>query len=172
MSDDDERELEVADMARRAAMAASERRKQKTGEGGGLTIDDVDPEALGALSSLLEEIAAWTPGFSGAMVFHGEAALPIVSMITAGDREAMRRALTHVGSSTRHEVDFLEHDAVGAFVDSITSTDRGAVIVVRLYNDLLVVSMDGKPAKVADAWKAISVRKERLLEVTANLIAN
>ena len=170
MSDDDEREFEVADMARRAAMAASERRKQKSNSGGELTVDDVDPVALSELSTLLEEISAWTPGFSGAMLFHGVAALPVVSMITAGDREAMRRALTHVGSSTRREIDVIEHDAAGAFVDSITSTTRGAVIVVRLDEDVLVVAIDGRPAKVADAWKAIADRKARLLDVTTRLV--
>ncbi len=167
---DDERELEVAEMARRAAMAASERRKQKSNSGGELTLDDVDPVALDELSTLLEEISAWTPGFSGAMLFHGAAALPVLSLITAGDREAMRRALTHIGSSTRMEIDVIEHDATGAFVDSVTSTTRGAVVVVRLEEDLLVVAIDGRPAKLADAWKAISDRKGRLLDVTTRLI--
>ena len=66
---DDERELEVAEMARRAAMAASERRKQKSNSGGELTLDDVDPVALDELSTLLEEISAWTPGFPGRCSF-------------------------------------------------------------------------------------------------------
>jgi len=167
----EERELEVADTARRAAMAASERRKQKANAGGDLTVDDVDSEALDALSTLLEEIAAWTPGYAGSMVFHGVGALPVVSLINSGDREALRRALTHIGSTTRQEIDLLEHDAVGGFVDSVTSTSRGAVIVVRLGDDLLVVSIDGRPAKIADAWKAIGDRKGRLLEATASLIA-
>ena len=171
MSEQDDREVEVADTARRAAKAASERRKQKKNQGGDLTADDIDPAMLQRLSALLEEISAWTPGFSGSMLFHGEAATPIVSLITAGDREAMRRALTHVGSSIRHELDLIERDAVGSFVDSVTSTSRGAVLVVRLGNDLLVVSVDGKPAKIAEAWKAISDRKAELIAVTAKLIS-
>lgn len=133
MTDDyDERELEVAEMARRAAVAASERRKRLKNSGGGLTVDDVDATALRDLSALLEEIEAWVPGFAGAMVFHGEAAVPIVSLIGAADREATRRALTHAGTSTRQEIDYLEHDAFGGFVDSISSTTRGAVLAVRL----------------------------------------
>lgn len=171
MSDDeDERELEVAEMARRAAMAASERRKQLRSAGGDLTLDDIDPEALEALSTLLEEIEAWTPGFSGAMIFHGEGALPVVSLIRAGNREAMRRSLTHVGSSVRQEIDLLERDTFGGFVDSVTSTTRGAVLVFRLHEDLLVVAIEGKPVNLADAWKAVGTRRSRLLEASANLI--
>lgn len=168
--DDDERELEVAEMARRAAMAASERRKQIQSAGGELTLEDIDPDALEDLSTLLEEIEAWTPGFSGAMIFHGEGALPIVSLIRAGNREAMRRSLTHVGSAVRQEIDLLERDAIGGFVDSITSTTRGAVLVFRLNDDLLVVSIEGKPVNLADAWKAVGARKARLLEASANLV--
>ena len=52
-------------------------------------------------------------------------------------------AVTHIGSSTRHEIDYLEHDAVGGFVDSITSTSTSAVMVVRLTDDLLVVAVEG-----------------------------
>lgn len=168
--DDDERELEVAEMARRAAMAASERRKQIKSAGGELTLDDIDPEALQDLSTLLEEIEAWTPGFSGAMIFHGEGALPVVSLIRAGNREAMRRSLTHVGSSVRQEIELLERDAFGGFVNSITSTTRGAVLVFRLNEDLLVVAIEGEPANLADAWKAVGSRKSRLLEASANLV--
>ena len=43
--------------------------------------------------------------------------------------------------------------------------------MVRLGNDLLVVSVDGKPAKIAEAWKAISDRKAELIAVTAKLIS-
>jgi len=68
------------------------------------------------------------------------------------------------------ELELIERDALGAFVDSITSTDRGAVMVVRLRDDLLVVAIEGRPARVADAWKAIADRKEYLLEVTSKLI--
>lgn len=172
MSELDDRETEVADTAKRAAKAASQRRKQKKNQGGDLTTDDVDPAMLSRLSALLEEISAWTPGFAGSMLFHGEAATPIVSLITAGDRESMRRALTHVGSSVRQELELIERDAVGSFVDSVTSTSRGAVLVFRLGDDLLVVSIDGRPAKVAEAWKAVSDRKAALAEVTAKLIAS
>ena len=168
--DDDERELEVAEMARRAAMAASERRKQIQNAGGELTLEDIDPDALEDLSTLLEEIEAWTPGFSGAMIFHGEGALPIVSLIRAGNREAMRRSLTHVGSAARQEIDLLERDAIGGFVGSITSTTRGAVLVFRLNDDRLVVSIEGKPVNLADAWRAVGARKARLLEASANLV--
>ena len=169
-ADEDERELEVAEMARRAAMAASERRKQIKSGGGELTVEDVDPDALESLSKLLEEIQAWTPGFSGAMIFHGEGAVPVVSLINEGNREAMRRSLTHVGSSVRQEIDLLERDPVGGFVDSVMSTTRGAVIAVRLNEDLLVVALDGEPANIVDAWKAVSDRKLRLLEASEKLL--
>ena len=48
--------------------------------------------ALDALSTLLAEIEVWTPGFSGAILFHGKAALPVVSLIRSGNQEAMRSA--------------------------------------------------------------------------------
>ena len=82
----------------------------------------------------------------------------------------MRRSLTHVGSAVRQEIDLLERDAIGGFVDSITSTTRGAVLVFRLNDDLLVVSIEGKPVNLADAWKAVGARKARLLEASANLV--
>ncbi len=176
MSDEDgsdDRESEVADMARRAAIAASERRKaQRSGGGQGLTVEDVDQAMLEELSIVLEDMAAWIPGFAGAMLFHGQAAQPVVSLITSGDREAMRRALNHVGTSVRMELDLIERDAIGSFVDSVTSTSRGAVLVVRLGDELLVVAIEGQPARVADAWSAIAERRASLREITAKLLPN
>ncbi len=155
----DEREAEVADMARRAAQAASDRRKRIRATGTGFTAEDVDADALARLDHQLEDLAAWSPGFAGAMLFRGAEVLPLVSLITAADREAMKRALVHVAVSIRAEMELIERDAVGSFVDSVTSTSRGAVIVTVLNNDILVVALEGKPAAVADAWKAITERK-------------
>lgn len=166
----DDRESEVADMARRAALAASERRRAQRAHDGGLTVEDVDTEMLDELSIVLEDMAAWIPGFAGAMLFHGEAAQPVVSLITSGDREAMRRALNHVGTSVRMELDLIERDAVGSFVDSVTSTSRGAVLVVRLDDELLVVAIEGQPARIADAWSAIAERRQSLREITGKLL--
>ena len=156
-------------MAKRAAMAASERRKlvRKSGE---ITLEDIDQSILVELDRLLEEVAAWTPGFSGAMLFRGEAAQPLVSMITSGEREAMRRALLHVASSVRMELDLIERDVLGEYLDSVTSTSRGAVIVNRLGDDLLVVAIEGQPAKLADAWRAIAERREAIADIARRLV--
>lgn len=166
----DNREDEVADMARRAAMAASDKRRRARNSGTNLTASDVDEEMMKRLGRSLENIAAWAPGFAGAMLFRGEAAQPLVSLISSGEREAMRRALSHVATSVRLELDLIERDAVGGFVDSITSTSRGAVLVVRMDDDLLVVALEGRPARVADAWHAIAAERQNLAAAASGLI--
>jgi len=152
-------------MAKRAAMAASQRRK-RVRSSGEITAEDVDDSMLVELDRLLENVAAWTPGFAGAMLFRGEAAQPLISLITSGEREAMRRALLHVGSSVRMELDIMERDVLGAFVDSVMSTSRGAVIVNRFDDDLFVVAVEGRPAKIADAWQAIANHREEIATLT------
>jgi hypothetical protein len=166
----DERESEVAEMARRAALAASDRNKRTRSAGSDITADDVDPEMMSQLDALFENVATWTPGFAGAMLFRGEAVQPLVSLITSGEREATRRALIHVATSVRSELDLLEHDAIGSFVDSVTSTSRGAVLVNRLDDDLLVVAIEGRPARIAEAWSAISTNRQQIAAVAARLI--
>lgn len=152
-------------------MAASERRKrERSGEDSGLNAEDVDQEMLVELDRLLENVAAWTPGFAGAMLFRGESAQPLVSHITSGEQAAMRRALDHVATSVRAELDLIERDVLGSFVDSITSTSRGAIIVNRLGDDLLVVAVEGRPAKVADAWLAVANQRDEIAQVAAKLI--
>lgn len=171
LQDADPREDDVADMAKRAAMAASERRKQIRSGGGGITAEDVDEAMLAELDRVLVSMAAWTPGFAGAMLFRGEQAQPLVSHITSGEREAMRRALLHSATSVRMELDLMERDVLGSFVDSVTSTSRGAIIVNRFADDLFVVAIEGRPAKVADAWKAIADHREEIAAAAAKLIA-
>lgn len=166
----EELDAEVADMARRAAQAASDRRKRIRESGTGLTAEDVDADALALLDRQLEDIATWSPGFTGAMLFRGPQVLPLVSLITSADREAMKRALMHVAASIRAEMELIERDAVGGFVDSITSTSRGAVVALVLDDDILVVAIEGRPAAVADLWKSISDRKEKISEAAGALI--
>lgn len=165
----DELDAEVADMARRAAQAASDRRKRIRETGSGLTADDVDADALALLDSQLEDLATWSPGFAGAMLFRGPEVLPLVSLITSGEREAMRRALMHIAASIRAEMELIERDAVGGFVDSITSTTRGAHIAIVMDDDILVVALEGRPALVADAWKVIAERKADISAAAAAL---
>ncbi len=162
-------DAEVADMARKAAQAASGRRRRRRENPSGITVEDVDEKALADLDRELEEIAAWSPGFAGAMLFRGAEVLPLVSLITSGEREAMRRALVHVAESVRSEMEMIERDAVGSFVDSITSTSRGAVISILLGDDILVVAIEGQPAKLADAWQAIASRRTAI-EVASNAL--
>lgn len=158
-------------MARRAAMAASDkRRRARSAAADGPTAADVDDAMMERLGTSLETIAAWAPGFAGAMLFRGENAQPLVSLITSGEREGMRRALSHVASSVRLELDLIERDPLGAFVDSVTSTSRGAVLVFRLEDDLLVVAIEGRPARVADAWSAVVDQREELAEAASRLI--
>lgn len=166
-SGDDKRETEVADLARKAA---SSRRKRVRENPSGITAEDVDDAALAALDHELEEIAAWSPGFAGAMLFRGAEVLPLVSFITSGEREAMKRALMHFAASIRAEMEMIERDAVGNFVDTVTSTTRGAVIAMQFDDDILVVALEGKPAKIADAWQAIAQRREAIEKASAGLI--
>ncbi len=162
---------EVATMARRAAQAASDRRKRIREYGDGPTTDDVDADALASLDYHLEQIATWTPGFTGAMLFRGPEATPLVSLITSGEREAMRRALVHKAASIRDEMTLTERDATGAFVDSVTSTTRGAVLANVLGDDLLVVAIEGSPAPVADAWKAMRDQRHGIEEAAGALLS-
>lgn len=166
----DSREDEVAEMARRAAMAASDKRRRARTGGDGPTVADVDQEMMARLGKSLDSIAAWAPGFAGAMLFRGETSQPMVSLITSGDREAMRRSLNHVATSARMQLDLIERDAVGSFVDSITSTSRGAFLAFRLADDLLVVAIEGRPARIPDAWKAVLDQMSELREAAAGLI--
>jgi len=166
----DSREGEVAEMARRAALAASEKRRRARSGGDGPTAEDVDEVMMARLSSALEEIADWSPGFAGAMLFRGEATQPLVSLISSGEREAVRRSLNHVATSVRMKLDLIERDALGSFVDSVTSTERGAVIVIRLGDDLLTVALEGQPARIADAWQAIAKQRDELAAAAVALI--
>lgn len=161
---------EVADMARRAAQAASDRRKRIREYGDGPTAEDVDTEALAKLDRHLEELAAWTPGFAGAMLFRGPEAMPLVSLITSGEREAMRRALMHMAISVRSEMELTERDAVGSFVDSVTSTSRGAVLVNVLNDDLLIVALSGQTVSVSDAWNVMRGQRDGIAAAAGDLL--
>jgi hypothetical protein len=166
----DSREDEVAEMARRAALAASDKRRRARSGTDGPTAEDVDESMMARLSSALEDISEWSPGFAGAMLFRGEATQPLVSLIVSAEREAVRRALTHVATSVRMELDLIERDALGSFVDSVTSTERGAVIVIRLGDDLLIVALEGQPARIADTWQAIANQRGELAAAASGLI--
>ena len=96
--------------------------------------------------------------------------MPLVSLITSGEREAMRRALMHMAISVRSEMELTERDAVGNFVDSVTSTSRGAVLVNVLDDDLLIVALTGKSVSIADAWKAIRGQRNDISAAAADLI--
>jgi hypothetical protein len=157
-------------MARRAAMAASDKRRRARSGEDGPTAADVDEAMMERLGRSLETIAAWAPGFAGAMLFRGETAQPLVSLITSGDGQAIRRSLSHVASSVRLELDLIEQDALGSFVDSVISTSRGAILIFRLDDDLLVVAIEGRPARVADAWNAVVEQRDELAAVASRLI--
>lgn len=156
-------------MARRAAMAASGRRKQAR-TSGEISAEDVDPDRLVELDRLMENLAAWTPGFAGAMLFRGEGVQPLVSLIASGEREATRRSIVRIATSTRAEIDLVEGGALGSFVDSVTSTTKGAAIVTRLNDDLLVTVIEGRPANIADAWRAIATNRDGIQAVAAELV--
>ncbi len=151
-------------------MAASDKRRRVRTGGDRPTVADIDEDMMARLGNSLDSIAAWAPGFAGAMLFRGESAQPLVSLITSSDREAMRRTLNHVATSVRMELDLIERDVLGSFVDSITSTSRGALLTFRLAEDLLVVAIEGKPARIADAWKAVLDQMSELSEAAAGLV--
>ena len=166
----DQREAEVADLAKKAAQAASSRRKRSRENPSGITAADVDDDALAALDSELEQIATWAPGFAGAMLFRGAEVLPLVSLITSAEREAMRRALMRTATLVRSEMEMIDSDALGAFVDSVTSTTKGAILSIVLEDDILVVALEGRPVKLADAWNAIATRRAPIQSALTGLI--
>ena len=143
-------------MARRAAQAASDRRKRIREAGTSLAAEDVDGEALAMLDRALESIASNSPGFGGAMVFRGPDALPLVSLIPSREAEGMRRLLINTAVSTRKQMDHLAGDSIGSYLDSVTSTARGAIIAKLFGDDLLVVCLEGPRVSVLDTWKAMS----------------
>ncbi len=166
----DEREAEVADLAKKAAQAASMRRKRVRENPTGITADDVDSDALAALDDELEQIASSAPGFVGAMLFRGAEVLPLVSLITSSEEEGMRRALMHTATSVRTEMEMIDQNALGGFVDSATSTTRGAILAIVLEDDILVVAIEGQPAQLADAWQVIGTRRSLMQSALSALI--
>ena len=103
-------------------------------------------------------------------MFRGPEVLPLVSLIAAAEREAMRRTLSRFATAARDEIELVKSDSLGEFVNSVTSTSRGAVLTVVLGDDILVVGLEGRPAQVADAWRALSDRKAAIAEAAADLI--
>ena len=104
------------------------------------------------------------------MLFRGPEAMPLVSLITSGEREAIRRALLHMAISVRSEMELTERDALGTFVDSVTSTSGGAVLVKVLNDDLLIVALVGETLSIADAWKAIQNERAEIAAAASALL--
>lgn len=166
----DEREAEVADLAKKAAQAASRRRKRRRDNPSGITAEDVDDEALNALDAELEEIASSSPGFAGAMMFRGPEVLPLVSLITTSDKEGIRRVLMRAAGSVREEMEMTDRLAIGTYLDSVSSTTQGAILSTALDDDIFVMVIEGKPAKIADAWHAMSTRRSSIQSALEALI--
>lgn len=166
----DDREAEVADLAKKAAQAASIRRRRVRDNPSGITAEDVDDDALSALDLELEQIATDVPGFAGAMMFRGPEVLPLVSLIASSDKEGIRRVLMRAASSVRGEMEMADRLAIGTYLDSVSSTTKGAILSTALDDDIFVMVIEGKPAKIADAWQAFSARRTEIHSALSSLI--
>ena len=148
----DAREDEVAEVARRAAMAASARRSLARTTPDGLTARDVDEGMLTRLGLALERIAA-----------------PLVSLLPDFGSDDARRTLTRIATAVRMQFDLLEDGSLGRYVDSVVSTERGALLVKSIGDDLVVVSVSGTPPDVAPAWRAMAAEREEIAAAAADL---
>lgn len=169
---DDARENEIADVARRAALAASARRSAARESGGSLSVAEVDEAMMTRLGQALERIEGRCEHFAGAMVFRGADAAPLVSLLPDFGSDEARRTLTRVAVAVRMQVDLLDDSSLGRYVDSVLSTERGAVLVQAIRDDLLVVSLAGTPPDVAPAWRAIASERVEIAEAAAGLFGD
>ncbi len=169
MEHDDAREDEVADVARRAALAASARRSLARDAPTGMAAVDVDDAMMARLGMALERIEAVSPGFAGAMLFRGVDAAPLVSLLPDFGSDEARRTLTRVATAVRMQFELLEDSSLGRYVDSVISTERGAVLVKSIADDLLVVSLAGTPPAVAPTWRAIALERVEIAAAAAGL---
>lgn len=160
----DGREDEVADVARRAAMAASARQHLAREPGGDHSASDVDQEMVNRLGLAIERIEAASTNFAGAMLFHGADGQALVSLMPDFGSEESRRTMTRVGTAVKMEIDLLADSSIGPYRDSLISTQRGALLVNVIGQDVLVVSLAGSPPDVAPTWKAIAIEREQMAE--------
>ena len=135
----------------------------------GMGAADVDEVMMERLGAALERIEAGCDNFAGAMMFRGVDAAPLVSLLPDFGADEARRTLIRVATAIRMQFDLLIDSTLGPFVDSIVSTDRGAVLVRAIGDDLLVVSVAGAPAEVIPAWRAMSTEQEELRFAAAGL---
>ena len=169
---DDAREDEIADVARRAAMAASARQKAAREAGGPMTAADVDDAMMTRLGLALERIESRCTNFAGAMLFRGPDAAPLVSLLPDFGSDEARRTLTRVATAVRMQLELLEDSTLGRYVDSVISTERGAMLVRVIGDDVLVVSLGGAPPDVAPAWRAIATEREEIAAAAADLFVS
>lgn len=166
---EDEREGEVADVARRAALAASARQKLSRESGVLVGAEDVDSEMLERLGTALERIEANCTNFAGAMLFRGPNAAPIISLLPDFGAEEARRTLTRAATAVRMQFELLADTSIGGYVNSIISTGRGALLVQALGEDLLLVNLAGSPPDVGPAWRAVASERDEIAEAAAEL---
>ncbi|MGI9605221.1 MAG: hypothetical protein ACR2P0_03695 [Acidimicrobiales bacterium] len=168
----DDREDEVADVARRAAIAASERRKQARHADESIRADQVDPEAMDRLGFALEKIEGASSECLGVMLFRGPDAAPLVSLLPEFDADETRRLLSRVASTASRQVDLLGDTTAGSYRNSLVSTERGAVLVERFGSDLLVVALTGSPPDVTPVWTALSAERAEIASAASKLIVD
>ena len=167
----DGREDEVADVARRAAMAASARQKLMRESGTDLVAGDVDPAMHERLSLALERIEHASRNYTGAMVFRGADAVPILSLLPDFGTEEARRTLTRTATAIRMQFDFLADSSQGAFRNSIISTERGALLCQILGDDMLIISLAGAPPDVAPTWHVLAEERVAMREALQALFS-
>ena len=150
-------------------MAASARRSAAREAPDGMSGSDVDDAMMIRLGLALERIERKCVGFAGAMLFRGSQAVPLVSLLPDFGSDEARRTLTRVATAVRMQLDLLEDSTLGRYVDSVTSTERGALLVQAIGDDLLVVSLAGSPPDVAPAWRALAAERAEMAEAAEGL---
>lgn len=150
-------------------MAASARQTAAREAGGAMTGGDVDEAMMIRLGLALERIERRCSNFAGAMLFRGPDAAPLVSLLPDFGSDEARRTLTRAATAVRMQHELLEDSTLGSYVDSVISTERGAMLVKVIGDDVLVVGLGGTPPDVAPAWRAIAVEREEIASAAADL---
>mgnify|MGYP001819164270 CR=1 FL=1 len=165
----DGREDEVAEVARRAALAASEKRRRSRELDGRPTAEDVDQSMMQRMGQALERIESTSDAFSGAMVFRGAAADPLVSLLPEFGSDEAKRTLGRVALGVRTQIEHLLDSPLGPCLDTVLSTERGAVLVNVVADDLLVVSVTGSPPDIGPIWRAMARERAELADAAQRL---
>lgn len=164
----DDREDEVADLARRAALAASEKRRRQREHGVDVSKGIVDDDQMVRLESLLQQVGEMET-VVGVMMTRGQGAIPIASVLPTVIGDEIFRTLNSIASTTAHQSELLGNVELGAPRDSLISLRRGAVLTRWIGEDLLLVAVEGTPAPVSAIWQRMQAISAEVATVCAHI---